>query len=111
MRPRSMSTDRLRSAPASIILPGRNDGKIKLADRLRAHAGRERCADLFGEIGGIISRLCSRVDERAPPQLLERQRRVDPAGVIEVSVYQPVEDVTNVELALPAGSIRIADDV
>ena len=51
------------------------------------------------------------VDQGAPPQLVKRQRRVDPAGGVEVAVYQPVEDMTNVKPPRPSSSIRVADDV
>ena len=63
------------------------------------------------EIGRAVGRLRRLVDERAPPQFVERQRRVDPARVVEVAVDQAVEEMADVEPALPAGGVGIADDV
>ena len=61
--------------------------------------------------GGAIGRLRGIVDQGAPAQLLERQRRIHPARVIEVAVDQPVEEMADVEPAFPAGGVGVANDV
>ncbi len=66
---------------------------------------------LPGNPAAPSARLRRLVDQRAPPQLVERQRRVDPARVIEIAVEQTVEEMANVEPAGPAGGIRVAHDV
>jgi hypothetical protein len=63
---------------------------------------RQAGANAVREIGCSVGRLCGRVAQRAPAQLVERQRRVDPAGVVEVAVDLAIEEMADVEPALPA---------
>ena len=72
---------------------------------------RQGCANALREIGRAIGRLRGLVDQGAPPQLVERQRRVHPARVVEVAVDQAVEEMADVEPALPAGGVGVAHDV
>ena len=72
---------------------------------------RQACANAIREIGCSVSRLRGRVDQRAPAQLVERQRGVDPARVVEVAVDEAIEKMADVEPALPACGIQIANDV
>ena len=51
------------------------------------------------------------VDQGAPPQFVKRQRSVYPAGVVEVVIYQPIEEMTDVKPANPSGSVHVAYDV
>ena len=48
---------------------------------------------------------------RAPPQFVKRQCRVDPARAVEVAVGQAIEDMADVDPALPAGGVRVTHDV
>src|SRR4029078_5488748 len=59
----------------------------------------------------VASRLSRRVDERASSQFFEWKLRVDPAGMVQVTVDQPVEQVTNVEAPGPSRRVRVANDV
>ena len=59
------------------------------------------CANALGKIGCTIGRLRGLVDQGAPPQLVKRQRRVYSAGVVEVAIYQTVEEMPDVKLAQP----------
>ena len=45
------------------------------------------------------------------PQFVERQRRVHPPRVVEVAVDQPVEEMADVESALPSGGVRVTNDI
>src|SRR5215831_14959992 len=72
---------------------------------------RQACANAIREIGCSVGRLRGRVDQRAPAQLVERQRRVDPTRVVEVAVDEAIEEVADVEPALPARGIQVANDV
>src|SRR4249919_128735 len=60
---------------------------------------------------GAIGRMCGLVDQGTPPQLVKRQRRVYPTRVVEVAVYEPVEDMTNVKPPSPSGGVSIPDNV
>src|SRR5262249_51718714 len=53
----------------------------------------------------------SLIDQGSSPQFVEWQRRVHPAGVIEVTIDQTVEEMPDVEPADPAGSVCVAHDV
>jgi len=66
---------------------------------------RQGCANALREIRRIIGRLRSLVDQGSPPQLVERQRRIHPAGVIKVTVDQTVQEMPDIEAADPAGGI------
>ena len=55
------------------------------ADRSVRHR-RQGCSNALREVGRAIGRLRGLVDQGASPQLLKRQRRVDPARIIEVAV-------------------------
>src|SRR6478672_8202730 len=72
---------------------------------------RQACANAIREIGCSVSRLRGRVDQRAPAQLVERQRGVDLARVVEVAVDEAIEKMADIEPALPACGIQIANDV
>ena len=61
--------------------------------------------------GASIGSLRCVVDQGAPPQFVEGQRRLDPARMIEVAVDQAVQEVADVEPAFSAGSVRISYDV
>src|SRR5215475_5167439 len=76
-----------------------------------ANPRRNGCTNSLGEIGCVIGGVRRLVDQGAPSQLVKRQRRVYPAGGVEVAVYQTVEDMTNVKPPDPSSSIRVADDV
>src|SRR6476469_6798774 len=68
-------------------------------------------SDAIGEIGCSVGGLRGRVDQRAPAQLVERQRGVDPARMVEVAVDEAVEEMADVEPALAACGIQVANDV
>src|SRR5262245_7290278 len=72
---------------------------------------RQAYANAIREIGRCVGRLRGRVDQRAPAQLVERQRGVDPARVVEVAVDEAIEEMADVEPALPACGIQVAYDV
>ena len=94
---RNMSTRRLFSVLSSITQA--------------STSSRQRRANAIGEIRCLVGRLRNVINEGTPPQLLERQIRVHPTGMIEITVDQPIEQMTNVELAGSAGGIRITYDV
>src|SRR5690606_12568542 len=54
---------------------------------------RQRGPDAGRKVGRALRRLRSLVDQRLPPQFVERQRRVDAPRIIQVAVDQPVEQV------------------
>ena len=72
---------------------------------------RQACSNAIREIGRSVGRLRGRVDQRAPAQLVERQRGVDPARVVEIAVDEAIEEMTDVEPALAACGIQVANDV
>src|SRR5262249_443997 len=72
---------------------------------------RQRCTNALGKIRRIIGRLRSLVDQGSPPQFVEWQRRVHPAGVVELTVDQAVEEMPDIESADPASGVCVAHDV
>ena len=51
-----------------------------------ANARGHCCANALGEIRCAIGRVRGFVDQGAPPQFVERQRRVYPTRVVEVAI-------------------------
>src|SRR6476469_6572690 len=72
---------------------------------------RPACANAIREIGCSVGRLRGRIDQRAPAQLVEWQRRVDPARVVKVAVDEAIAEMADLEPALPACGIQVANDV
>src|SRR5918997_1959004 len=72
---------------------------------------RQGCSNPLREIRCAIGSLRGLVDQGALPQFDKRQGRVDPARVVKVAVDQTIEEMADVEPALPAGGIRVTYDV
>src|SRR5262245_59734121 len=74
-------------------------GKISARDR------RQGCANALRKIRCVIGHLRSPVDQGSSPQFIEWQRRVHPAGVVEVTIDETVEEMPDIEPADSAGRV------
>src|SRR5918998_244897 len=72
---------------------------------------RQGCSNPVREIRCAIGSLRGLVDQGALPQFDERQGRLDSARVVKVAVDQAIEEMADVEPALPTGGIRVTYDV
>jgi hypothetical protein len=90
-----------RSSPWDLGEQGRPpDVKFVFPKRLSsrkpsANDRRQGCANALGEIRRAISRVRGPVDQGAPPQFVKRQRSVYPTRVVEVAIYQPIEEMAS----------------
>src|SRR3954470_19455647 len=72
---------------------------------------RQGCPDALRKIGRIVGCLRGLVDLGAPPQLVERQRGIQPARIVQIAVDQTVEEMPDIEPTLPTRGVRVANDV
>jgi hypothetical protein len=72
---------------------------------------RQGRSNALREIGRPVGRLRGIANQRATPQLLKRQRCIDPARIIEVAIDRAVEQMPDVKPTDPTGGVRITHDV
>src|ERR1700722_20249349 len=75
------------------------------------HAGWQGRANAFRKIGRTVGRLRRIVNQGPSSQLLERQRRVYGARIVEVTVDQAVEKTPDVKPSGPSSCVRITNDI
>ena len=63
------------------------------------------------EIRRTIGGSCCLVNKRTAAEIVERQRRVNSAGMVEIAIDETIEQVADVEPSSSAGRVRVTYDV
>src|SRR6516162_1843097 len=72
---------------------------------------RQGGANALGEIRSIVRGQRGIVDPRTPAQLVKRQGVVDQSCAINITIDEPVEEMTDIKSSDPAGGVRVTHDV